>query len=313
MFLDTSFRCAPPIVWTLHDAWAWCAAGGTLFRAGRACPGPSRECVPCTSAWCRDAPAIEPALAVAGMVGRVVPPAKLHGAWKRLPASVRALAARPGPPVSAAQLAARSAALFAFAQRCATITAPSRWYAEAAARQGIAGVRVVPLGVPPRARQRCVTDTSPFVFLGTISSMKGPDLVRRAHEKSGLRVPLRIVGPPGPDPGYVASVPNDGPTTDVSAMLASARALVLGSRWPENAPLVILEARAADCPVLAPDIGGIPEIVTDGVDGLLYAPGDESALADAMKRAAVTAFSPRPPPTLSQHLDAVERLYREYC
>ena len=40
--------------------------------------------------------------------------------------------------------------------------------------------------------------------------------------------------------------------------------LVMGSRWRESY-LVILEARAAGCPVIAPSIGGIPEIITDGV------------------------------------------------
>lgn len=49
MFLDVGFR-HPRLLWTLHDAWAWCAAGGSLFREGGPCPGPGPACVACASA-----------------------------------------------------------------------------------------------------------------------------------------------------------------------------------------------------------------------------------------------------------------------
>ena len=41
--LDPDFRTHAPMVWTLHDAWAWCAAGGQLMREGAACAGPGPE------------------------------------------------------------------------------------------------------------------------------------------------------------------------------------------------------------------------------------------------------------------------------
>jgi glycosyltransferase involved in cell wall biosynthesis len=93
----------------------------------------------------------------------------------------------------------------------------------------------------------------------------------------------------------------------VAPLLASARALVLGSIWPENAPLVILEARAAGCPVIAPAIGGIPELVEEGVDGWLYPAGDVAALAERMLRPSPRGS--RPSPTLDAHVDAMERIY----
>jgi glycosyltransferase involved in cell wall biosynthesis len=50
----------------------------------------------------------------------------------------------------------------------------------------------------------------------------------------------------------------------------------------EGMPLAVLEAWAARRPVAASRVGGVPEVVTDGRDGLLFAPGDEAALAAAL-------------------------------
>ncbi len=72
--------------------------------------------------------------------------------------------------------------------------------------------------------------------------------------------------------------------------LAAARFTVLPSECYENGPLALLESFAAGVPVVGSDIGGIPEHIDDGRDGLLFAPGDPAALAAAMRRA--TLFGP---------------------
>jgi glycosyltransferase involved in cell wall biosynthesis len=50
----------------------------------------------------------------------------------------------------------------------------------------------------------------------------------------------------------------------------------------ENMPISVLEAMAAGVPVVATRVGAIPEVVEHGVTGLLVAPGDARALADAI-------------------------------
>jgi glycosyltransferase involved in cell wall biosynthesis len=59
--------------------------------------------------------------------------------------------------------------------------------------------------------------------------------------------------------------------------------LVVPSLWPENSPLVIHEAFLAGVPVVASRIGGIPELVADGVNGVLYDPASPAALAGALR------------------------------
>jgi len=56
---------------------------------------------------------------------------------------------------------------------------------------------------------------------------------------------------------------------------------VLSSRW-EGLPRTVVEAAAAGVPVVANPVGGVEEVVTDGVTGLLYPVGDAEALAGAL-------------------------------
>lgn len=61
--------------------------------------------------------------------------------------------------------------------------------------------------------------------------------------------------------------------------------VVVPSRIVENAPTVITEAMARGTPVIASRIGGIPELVREGVNGFMFAPGDHDALAAALRQA----------------------------
>jgi GT2 family glycosyltransferase len=70
----------------------------------------------------------------------------------------------------------------------------------------------------------------------------------------------------------------------VAEALASIDVLVVPSIWPENSPLVIQEAFLAGVPVVASRIGGIPEVVDDGRNGLLFRAGDSEDLARVLTR-----------------------------
>jgi len=71
--------------------------------------------------------------------------------------------------------------------------------------------------------------------------------------------------------------------TRLHERVLEAQAVVMPSIWYENFPYSILEAFALGKPVIASDIGGMPETVVDGETGLLFEPGNASELAEKMK------------------------------
>ncbi|HET7686933.1 MAG TPA: glycosyltransferase [Candidatus Limnocylindria bacterium] len=76
-----------------------------------------------------------------------------------------------------------------------------------------------------------------------------------------------------------------GRREDVAALTADLSVAVLPS-LREAQGISILEAMARAIPVVASRVGGIPEVITDGLDGLLVPPGDPASLADALIRLA---------------------------
>jgi glycosyltransferase involved in cell wall biosynthesis len=74
-----------------------------------------------------------------------------------------------------------------------------------------------------------------------------------------------------------------GTREDVLTLFRAVDVALLTSAW-ENLPHTLLEALAAGTPVIATAVGGIPEVVRDGENGLLVPPGDVGALAAAIDR-----------------------------
>lgn len=70
-----------------------------------------------------------------------------------------------------------------------------------------------------------------------------------------------------------------GNRDDIPEILSVLDVLVLSSNW-EGLPNVILEAMAARCPVVATNVGGVSEVITNGVTGWLTKPGDKYQLAE---------------------------------
>jgi glycosyltransferase involved in cell wall biosynthesis len=66
---------------------------------------------------------------------------------------------------------------------------------------------------------------------------------------------------------------------ECAALVSEARLAVVPSAWLEPFGLVVLEAMASGVAVAAPAHGAFPELVTDGIDGVLYRPGHTEALA----------------------------------
>jgi len=83
--------------------------------------------------------------------------------------------------------------------------------------------------------------------------------------------------------GLVDRVRLLGQRSDVPRILATSDIFVLSSRW-EGLPYTIIEAMMAGLPVMATRVGGVPELVEDGVTGFLIPPKDPDALAKALQK-----------------------------
>ena len=125
-----------------------------------------------------------------------------------------------------------------------------------------------------------------FLYLGRLAREKGVDTLMEAWRSKGPRTPLVVIGD-GPEadilrrnaPGSV-EFRGQVPAGEAGAALAHARALLVPSRWYEAAPRAIIEAYSAGVPVVASDIGALPEAVVEGVSGRLAPPDDAEAWAE---------------------------------
>ena len=132
-----------------------------------------------------------------------------------------------------------------------------------------------------------VPASGPYLFYaGALGSHKGVDVLLDAHARvraGGVDVPLVLAGLPRPDfrivdRSGVVIVTNVPPHAVVAAWRHAAVGIV-PSVVPEGFGRVAVECLASGTPCVVSAIGGLLDVVTDGVDGVHVPPGDAAALA----------------------------------
>ena len=130
-------------------------------------------------------------------------------------------------------------------------------------------------------------------WVGRMTGVKDTDavleIVRAARER-GVPAVLCMVGD-GPDRERLEQVAHDlgiarvtyfvGYQSEVAGYYRLFDAFLLPS-LNEGTPVSAIEALASGTPVVATRVGGVPDVVTDGVDGFLVEPGDTAAAADRL-------------------------------
>ncbi len=161
-------------------------------------------------------------------------------------------------------------------------------------------IAIVHCAIDPRfvaARTTPAPANDTLVCVGRLCEQKGQLLLVEAvaalHAR-GVRVRLVLAGDGEMRPAVERAIAAAGigaqvtiagwvNADQITEMLQDARALVLPS-FAEGLPVAIMEAMARERPVLSTYIAGIPELVRDGVDGVLIPAGDVQALSGAIAR-----------------------------
>jgi glycosyltransferase involved in cell wall biosynthesis len=191
-------------------------------------------------------------------------------------------------------------------------------------------IEVIPWGLagsgPAGGRRRRPGGPVRFAFLGHLSPAKGADLAIRAF--AGIdpaRAVLTLHGPMAEPqaPRFRAlldAAPNvrwAGPyeASGLPGILADADAVVMPSRALENYPLVVQEAFQHGVPMVVSRAGSLPEVVRDGVDGVVFGSTEEDlrraaeGLADDPARLARLAGGVPAVKPMAVHAAEIEELY----
>jgi glycogen synthase len=216
--------------------------------------------------------------------------------------------------------------------RAARVISPTRSLAEIIRQElGVEGIEVVPNCIDTdffTFREKTdARESMRFLYAGRLERRKGVEVLARAIPPVLRILPgamFRFVGRDTPTAegggsmlewlkrhfdreGVSERVEFTGevPRAEIVPRYQDADACILPSLW-ENLPYTCLESMATGTPVLASRAGGFPEIITDGVDGMLFEPGNHEDLADKIIRIA----APGTAAELGRHArDTVERRY----
>lgn len=171
-----------------------------------------------------------------------------------------------------------------------------------------------------------------ILYCGNISKEKGIEALIRAYVHATTSLPLLLVGKYTSDyRSYLESLIPDRKkamvkftglleTGTLQRIQSGARFIVHPALWYENSPNSVLEAMCLGKPILAFDIGSMPELVHDGINGKLVPVGDKSALTHALDELATVDIRSMGQQsrklyeqnfTKQHHLEQINRIFSE--
>lgn len=122
-----------------------------------------------------------------------------------------------------------------------------------------------------------------FTYFGRVSNEKGVDLIIKAAEEL-QHINFKICGTGPMLDSYIKYCEENGIKNikflgfktgeELSEIINGSIATIYPSKWYENCPLSIIESKSIGIPVIGAKIGGIPELIRDGIDGLVFENGN---------------------------------------
>ncbi len=206
-----------------------------------------------------------------------------------------------GTPCLAVGMAKRHAATREFLSLFDGTVAVAHWIQQVLIENGVphSKVHLCRHGLNAQTSFASIPADGPLrvVYLGRITRFKGIDVLLRALVRTNAPIELRVYGGTvtEEDRRYevrlrriaagdrrIFFLPSVAPA-EVPCILSGADVIAVPSRWLEAGPYVVLEAFAVGRPVLGMNLGGIAELVRDGIDGLLL-PDSVAAWTSALER-----------------------------
>ena len=283
-----------PYFVTLTDFWFSCSTGLLELEDGHACPGPSTYAENCLRhlTWIRfpRLRRFSPFIDVAAQVTTSLAKCDTFKRWPVIRvASDLSLRAR--------TIATRiNGAKVIWTASCDANDLCAEWGLD------VRRLRVLRYPVEKPTADDCVRHrraNTPLRlgYIGTVSPHKGLHVLCSAIQADPrLTVELRVFGDLTRYPEYSQAVLDEArgdgriafdgtfPPDAIHRVIDSFDALVIPSLWRENSPMVAIEALARNCPVVASSQPGLSAVVRDGVDGILFPPGDHAALTEVLSR-----------------------------
>jgi glycosyltransferase involved in cell wall biosynthesis len=255
MMIDTCHTRHLPTVVTLHDYWGICFKNTLLKNNGRICQQGGLDCLGCREMLTGNLP---------------------------LPTPVR------------------NAHMLLSLRKVTRFISPSRYLAEQYAANGIPRekISVLNYGIDVESFTPRPHRHGPLAlgFIGHLGKHKGLDVLLQAlslmKEKA---IQLLVVGT-GEEGEHLNALSRElGLERHVTfhghvdhqrmaTIYQTIDVLIVPSIWPENSPVTITEAMATGIPIIASDIGGIGELVEDGVTGFLVPVRDSQTIAERIQR-----------------------------
>lgn len=167
-----------------------------------------------------------------------------------------------------------------------------------------------------RKKDSTIEKKNHFLFIGRLTKEKG---VRTLIEASHMtKMPIVIAGE-GEEREWIEKhapshvrVLGFQQRESVYRLIQEARAVIVPSLWYENAPMVVYESLALGTPVIASDIGGLPELIEDGVNGFVFEAGNSAVLAEKMNVLASSSLQIKKNQyNVESHITSLFQLYEE--
>lgn len=125
-----------------------------------------------------------------------------------------------------------------------------------------------------------------FLYFGRFSQEKGINtLLKACSELPDVNFIFAGNGPLENEISKLPNIKNVGFKSgkELKNLISQAKASIYPSIWYENCPLSVMESISLGTPVIGSKIGGIPELIENGKNGLLFTPEDSNALANKIK------------------------------